>query len=88
MDTHPVSACVRHDFFGVKALPALRFLRADNHEVVIPYELRTDGLVLGEVGSAGQPGMMGMTPSTHSWVEAELARVVQYMRDQNWLPGA
>lgn len=75
---------LRNNFFEVKTLPAMRFLRADTHGVV-KYDLQMNDQILSEVAGAGQDGMVDMTPATDAWVETELTRLMKHMRDHNWI---
>ena len=77
-------SCVRNEFFGIDSLPAMRFLTADTHGVV-PYDLKIPGQLLGEVTGSGQDGMMDMTPASDSWVQTEVTRVMNHIRDHEWI---
>ena len=74
----------RNEFFGVKALPAIRFITADTREVVT-YELGLPDQVVREVTNAGQEGMADMTPATDSWLQSEFPRMMKYLRDHDWM---
>lgn len=75
---------VRNEFFGIKTLPAIRFVTVDTREVVA-YEFSLPDHVVSEVAGAGEGGMMDMTPATDSWLQSEFPRIMKYLRDHDWM---